>query len=144
MATVAYTKVGGHIIHLTGRADPSDEDWQGYLKFVKGALVPGKGPTVLAFSFGGVPNVAQRQRLNALAEQGTVGLRVAVVTASALGRGVVTALSWFAKDGYRAFSPQDLDAAITYIGAPRALFAEIKSTMSTLAKQVGIPDATFH
>jgi hypothetical protein len=116
---------------------PTDVEWDGYLALLRGRDV--EKMRSLVFTDGGAPNTAQRGQLNdALKGKTSIG---AVVSSSALVRGVVTALRWF-NPKIKAFAPTDTAQALTYLSikSPRDI-AIIRTSMADL--RVALGDDSF-
>jgi hypothetical protein len=95
-----------HIVMLHGAGPPPPDGWRDYLHQIRGKDLTSIG--LLCFTNGGAPDPTQRQELNEV-----IGGRYyarAIVHRSALVRGVVLAVSWFAP-GVKAFSPWTWPAA---------------------------------
>lgn len=135
MATLAFGKVGNCLIYVGGSRDPSDADWDTYIRFLRATSTPDRPQRSLVIS-DSVPNASQRAKLNEVVATAKAGVKVAVVTTSPLGRGVTTALNWFSKDSYRAFAPANLDAAMQYLEVPQSQQAELLRTVQALTKTV--------
>jgi len=137
MQTIAYELVGNCFVLVVGRNNPADLEWDKYLSFVQGHLKPGSSPVTLVSSSGGGPTPAQRERLNKMTK--TVGvektLKVAVLTESAIVRGIATALSWFVS-GYKAFPPDEIGDALDFLGVSGTTAAQVKLLVPNLQKQV--------
>lgn len=138
--TAAWAKVGRACLYISAQTPPSDADWQEYLKWLAAAGKPNAAnPEVISLVYerSAGPTPSQRKQLNDV----TSGwkLRVAVMTPSALVRGMVTAMNWFKKDSYEAFPLEQLDAAITYLQTPPNLVAEVKGTVFGLIKDLDKP-----
>lgn len=95
-----------HIVMLHGAGPPPLEGWRDYLLQIRDKDLTSLG--LLCFTNGGAPDPAQRQELNQVIS-GRYFAR-AIVHRSALVRGVVLAVSWFAP-GVKAFSPWTWPAA---------------------------------
>jgi hypothetical protein len=95
-----------HIVMLHGAGPPPVEGWRDYLRQIRDKDLSRLG--LLCFTNGGAPDPAQRQELSQVVA-GRYFAR-AIVHRSALVRGVVLAVSWFAP-GVKAFSPWTWPAA---------------------------------
>lgn len=98
----------------------TNEDWKEYLLGgLRIARALGAPPLVSLASFAGaVPDASQRRMLaEHLVEHNLRPMvRAAVMTDSALIRGALTAFGWLVpKTTLRAFQPQDLDLALTWL-----------------------------
>jgi hypothetical protein len=99
-----------HILVHTDKP-PSDEEWQDYLRTF--GKVPPERLRTIVFTLGGGPSAAQRKLLND--KLNGKATPAAVVSTSAVVRGIVTALAWFNKD-IKAFAPDQTEAAFEYLG----------------------------
>ncbi len=59
-----------------------------------------------------------------------------MVTASAVVRGIFTAMSWFATFNYRAFTPSQMDEALAFLDVPRMMALEMKSSIVVMRKKI--------
>jgi hypothetical protein len=95
---------------------PSDIEWDGWIE-----LCAKRAPNrfgFLVFSDGGGPSSIQRSKLSRIPELKTIPS--AVVTSSAVGRGIVTAVSWLGTK-VRAFAPANVQGALEYLRVPEEL-----------------------
>jgi hypothetical protein len=91
---------------------PSDDEWEQYCSNIARHVADDQ--TVgIAFTDGGGPNSAQRDRVRAELRERTP--RSAVISRSLIVRGVVTALSWF-NPLTAAFSPEQVNDAFEFAG----------------------------
>jgi hypothetical protein len=99
------------IIMLHGQSPPPDSGWDDYLQQIRTLDVTSLG--LLVFTAGGAPGPAQRRALNLVLD----GRRFAraIVHRSAIVRGVVAAVGWFAP-GVKAFEPAAWAAAAAHAG----------------------------
>src|SRR5687768_13445407 len=92
--------------------DPSDADWDAFLKDLA-AVAPGlRG--VLVYTSGPGPSVSQRARGNAVLAKAPANLPIAVMTSSRVARGIVTAFSWAVDRNIKAFAPTDFQGAVDF------------------------------
>ncbi len=105
--------VGDLMILLHTSRPPSASEWAEYIGAV-GAHDPAKLRT-LVFTDGGAPNSPQRKEVTAAL--GGHPSRGAIVSASMIVRGAVSALGWF-NPLIRAFPPTDIEGALQYLGVP--------------------------
>lgn len=96
-----------------------DSEWDAYIELFR-ALTQEHGPprAVLLLTPRGGPNAAQRRRLSEAGAQ--IGLdqvqRTALMTASTLVRGAITAIAWLMpKVTLRSFGMGALDQALTFV-----------------------------
>jgi hypothetical protein len=122
---------------------PSDPEWQEYLDCVQEMLRHTgsrfKQCAGLAITDGGAPSAAQRHRfVTTLGEQRPVA---AVVTDSALVRGVVTALAWFSV-GIRSYSPAAFAAGLRHVGIAQAYHATVMQDILDASRELSSSVAT--
>ena len=111
---------------------PSDAEWEAY--FAQASKQDPKLLKNLVFTDGGAPSSVQRKQVNDwLAGQPT---RACVITASALARGAVKALSWF-NPQLTAMAPQQLDAAFQYLGVREDEKARVRTEIKLLRVRLG-------
>ena len=108
---------------------PSDADWADYVRQVAdvpfaGALVVGEGNKLAP---------AQRTEVEGWLKRN--GARNAVVTNSAVSRGVMIALGWFGVP-VKAFPPSDLMGALEYLGVPSEHRGEAMVLVARLRRMV--------
>jgi hypothetical protein len=95
---------------------PSDSEWDGWIQICAKRAPNRLG--FLIFTDGGGPSSVQRSKLSRIPELKTIPS--AVVTSSAVGRGIVTAVSWLGTK-VRAFAPANLRDALDYLRVPEEL-----------------------
>src|SRR5262245_29514787 len=88
----------GVIVH--GHGSPSKDDWQTWLEQYRQCSATLDG--VFIYSFGGGPTSSQRNELLRIIETLQHVPPTIMVTASAMVRGIITALSWFIAPPKRA------------------------------------------
>lgn len=136
MTTLAFARFGSCFTYVCGRRDPTDQEWDTYIRFLRQNIVPGVTPRSLVITEGGGPNSAQRTKLTELVAEHSGDLKIAVVTSSAVVRGIFTAMSWFATFNYRAFPPTQLDDALAFLDVSRATAFEMKAAIITMRKKI--------
>jgi hypothetical protein len=85
-----FRRVGRVVVGFHDTAAPTDDEWRGWVEACRAAMSDG-GVGVVQ-SLGGAPSPSQRAILGEAFGKGK--FRTAVLTQSALSRGVVTAVSW--------------------------------------------------
>jgi hypothetical protein len=123
---------GGLMILVHSRGSPSDQEWDGYLAEMT-KHDPEKLLT-LVFTDGGAPSAGQRKVVNDFLEGRTS--RCAVITKSPIGRGVVSALSWF-NPKIKAFPPNAIDDAMRYLGLQTVQFPAVRHQLKVLRDRFG-------
>jgi hypothetical protein len=114
---------------------PTDAEWDAYVDVLMAQPFDG----LVVWTDGVGPNAGQRKRL--LARLGTREQLTAVITSSILARGIVTALSWV-NVPIRAFSPNDVDAAIEFIGAGRDRDRVLRAGVALRLELIGADPAS--
>jgi hypothetical protein len=132
MKNVGIKIVDRLFIVVYGAADPTDDEWAGYLELVERHGI--ERTMQLICTDGGEPSSVQRRRLNELLAGRTVP--VAVVSGSARVRGTVTALSWFNRK-IKAFPPSGLREAIAYLEIPATRTELIEREIIKLRAELG-------
>lgn len=134
MRNLVCTLVGNLGISVHTEYPPSDEEWEDMIQVVrKSDIANFRG---ICFSDGGSPNSAQRKRMNDCLRGRAPA--TAVVTRSALARGVVIAMGWF-NPNIRAFSPDEIDQALRHLKVSESEFGIIKTEVRNLAVKLGKP-----
>lgn len=136
MITLAFARFGSCFTYVCGRRDPTDQEWDFYIRFLRENIVPGVAPRSLVITDGGGPNSAQRTKLTELVAEHAGEIKIAVVTASAVVRGIFTAMSWFATFNYRAFTPRQLDEALVFLDVSRSTAIEMKAAIVSMRKRL--------
>ena len=121
------TNVGDVFVAVHDAQPPTDADWNAtirhYRKF-KPQIRCG-----LIVSEGGGPTAPQRKAL--AGEEASDKVPRAVVTSSAVTRGIVTAMRWIGQD-IRAFSPDELVGAFRFLGIPDEQQKAVLDTVANL------------
>jgi hypothetical protein len=120
--TLAYELAGNLCILVHGEQAPSNADWSGYLAFLREATVA--SPRFLVVTDDVAPTPTQRAGLNELVIARGKPVPTAVMTHSAVARAAVTVLGWF-NSAIRAFAPNELSAALSYLDIEPARRAEV-------------------
>lgn len=134
LSTLAFGRYYDYYVYVGTLLDPSEKDWSEYLDYVAKSRGPnGTVTRTLVYSRGGIPSATQRKKLNEL----TAGLvmKVAVLTDSSLACGVVRVLNWMS-GGYRAFAPEQLNAALQFLEASEKDAPHIGATMRVLERRL--------
>lgn len=128
--TLAYGRFGQIILYISARGAPSASDWAHYIAWFRSTVKRGSDVVSFVYERSPGPNASQRKQLT----EATAGcnLRAAVLATSAVIRTMITAFNWFQKDAYKAFSPEQIDEALVFLGLPRALVPEARKTVQQL------------
>lgn len=117
--------------------DPSPAEWTHYCAQLERDRGQTRGCVVL--TLGGAPSSKQRVELrDAYGDRGIPP--TAVMTRSALARGIMTSLNWFSGNKLVAFDPNDFDRAMQYIATESGPFdrREISEAIWRLASKLEI------
>lgn len=119
-------------------ADPSPEEWSRYCSAIERQRHEMRGTVV--YTLGGGPSSRQRQEMR-VAFHETPMAPVAILTRSAIVRGIITSINWFQGNQLVAFDPNDVDRALQYVGSQGAVIdrGEIIEMLSALAHELNIP-----
>lgn len=138
MKTLAFGKVAGCIVFVSGKYPLDNGEWDAYARFLRAELVPHAHNSGLIFTEGSGPTASQRQLLNEVLAPVVHNLKAAVMTSSALARGIVTAMSWI-YPVYKAFSPSETDEAIQFLGVPQHSAPAVKQLLHKLRLELYSP-----
>ncbi|MET0592925.1 MAG: hypothetical protein ABW133_09515 [Polyangiaceae bacterium] len=132
---------GSTMVVVHGVHPPTDAEWQEGLDYTRSVVNEVRGQLVV--SAGGGPTPRQRKTLHDLWRTRTGGTPpTAVVTSSAIARGIVTAFSWVVKDRICAFSEKQFAEACAFAGV--ADVEMVRATVERLKLRVkaGLPSAS--
>lgn len=108
---MSYELVGSIFVVVHTSQPPSDEEWTRYLESFRPHRDEVAG--ILVYTLGGGPSAKQRGAL--VTVFGDRPPPTAVLTSSAIARGMVTALAWLKGNFIQAFKPDELAAALSYL-----------------------------
>lgn len=130
----------GVFIGVYDAEPPTDREWQLALDLVRERVSEIRCGLIV--TDGGGPNAQQRKALDEQLKHQR-GTPRAVVTSSAIARGIVTATSWL---GHRlkAFSPDELSLAFEFLEVPHerraALMAQVQKLRDELHESPGVSE----
>ena len=127
--TMVWGEHRGVVLAVHSECDPSDREWGGFV----GLCEASRGTAILIVSNGGGPNSAQRAEIDRLSywrDRPT-----AIVTESAIARGIVTAILWTGKN-IRAFYPHQIDDAFDYIAVVAAWRPELVRALAGMKDEI--------
>jgi hypothetical protein len=103
------------MVMIHSKDTPSDDDWTAHLDRLREWLPRTRAPGLMVLSSGGGPTSAQRQRLVGVVHTATI--RVALLSDSAVLRGINTAIGWFLRSkSLKSFSPTRVAEAVRHLG----------------------------
>lgn len=109
---MAYCSINNTAIAVHTPSPPSDEDFEGWLDEI--ARCRAKTIIVVAGASPG-PNTLQRKTMIARIKDAGLVPATAVLTSSAIARGVVTAVNWFNAYPVRGFATEDIAGAMKFL-----------------------------
>jgi hypothetical protein len=130
--TMAFGNFMSCVILVHSATAPTDKEWGHYIDFLKQQRTA--QTKIIVVTEGGSPGASQRAKLTELF--GKVGVPTAVMTESAVARGVVTALSWFYAGKLGAFPTARMDEALIHIGAPVGFAEDIRKIITVLKAEI--------
>ena len=144
MKNAAYRLVHEVIIAVHNARDPRREEWDVYLDMVSSLKIAFNGDCArfrqIIFTDGGIPSSSQRKALIDIAKdlENHGKVKVALVSRSAVARGVITAFRWL---GFPMLScaPDELDRACAFLGLTPAQARDICDATLELCAEVDGP-----
>jgi hypothetical protein len=140
MAAMAYRllRIGeldlALVLHTA--APPGYDEWKALVEEYRRLADTNSGLSglrVLVLTDGGGPNAAQRSMVNDVFRGQP---KVAVVTASALIRGIITVFAWF-NPATTGFAPGELDRALRHLELPPDVLPELLRALTALEQVTG-------
>jgi hypothetical protein len=131
---MAWRTEGRVNVVVHGRRSPTDLEWASYLNETRD---DGGRPDfcIVVLSRGGSPDGKQRTLLANSVAKGARKPPVALLTDSAIVRGVITAMNIF-NPQMKAFATPDLDGAALYLGLTRAERERLEEALVELEREV--------
>ena len=136
--TLKFAKVGQCFLLVLGHEPPSEADWDAYLEFLEKTLSLREPARLLVSSAGGAPSAAQRAKLQVTTKPHAEKAKIAVLTASSVVRGAVTALSWFTK-GYAAFHPDAVDDSLKFLALSTIDSVKVRNELRMMQRDLIVP-----
>jgi hypothetical protein len=138
----AFRLVGPVIVAVHTVGEPSNEEWEDYIRIVlHAARLFGEDMAVvrqILVTDGGGPNPAQRAAIVKATEhiRGAPSVPRAVISSSKFVRGIVTALNWLDRN-VKLFTPEEVDQAIAFLGLEPAIVTEVWEQLSIIDEEMG-------
>jgi hypothetical protein len=133
----AYGRLDRFVIVVHGDDPPTDDVWKEYLDYTFNGATAKDIVRHLVVTRGASPTSAQRrllqERASVLLDEHPTSVRAAIITPSTFARGVVAAISWII-DAPRAFAPDRLADAMSYLDVPMEYYTEIQNMLKTLQR----------
>jgi hypothetical protein len=141
----AYGRVDRFVVVVHGEDPPTDDVWKEYLDYTFNGATAKDVVRHLVVTRGASPTSAQRkllqERASVLLDENPISVRAAIVTPSTFARGVVAAISWII-DAPRAFAPDKLPDAMSYLDIPMEYYTQIQSMVKTLQGALASQEAS--
>lgn len=135
MKTLLFERVHDLLILVHSAANPSEEEWNVYVRFVQETqLSSSPVAALLVYTRGGAPNAGQRKAVLSAAD--STHCLTGVCTDSAIARGVLTAMSWLNKQPMYAFKLEEVDLALQMLEVPFEHRAAAKAVLTRLHAQL--------
>jgi len=136
---MAWSTHGDLLLLAHDKHRPADDEWQAWLRAYETRSPRIRG--VLVRTLGGGPSSSQRKELVQALQAETIRTPTAILTSSAIARGVLTALSWFlsAERLPRTFTFDDVVAALTFLGVDAASESGVRAELARLAASLELP-----
>jgi hypothetical protein len=117
--------------------DPRDEEWERHCQNIEREGKTLRG--LLVYTEGGGPTARHRKRLQRTFENLVIP-PTAILTDSAMVRGIITSINWFADNQLAAFAPKDLSGALRYIArdGPALDTDKIVAMLARLAERLSV------
>ena len=126
---LAYVRVQDVLLMVSGELGVSDQDMTTWLERL--ALHDYRAILVSTRGNGGISSKQRGRIADFWKRSGRKTPPVALVSDSAVSRGVLTAISWLLESPTKAFSPSDLRGALAFLGTS-APAAEVASHIDAL------------
>jgi hypothetical protein len=139
MEHMGFKIVGPLHIILVGEANPTQGDWDEYIRALHAEAKKTADLTqwrTLVITDGGGPNAAQRKNIADLLNGKPSPL--AMLTTNSAMRMIIQALRWF-NSGVRAYAPAEVDQALQFLGVPILKWDSIRQTAIDLQATLKIP-----
>jgi hypothetical protein len=137
LRTLQYDRLNRCIVFVCGEAPIDDAEWDEYVAFLRSRFKPGLTHRSLVVAKGSLTSL-QRKKLAEAVAPVKATLKSAVITESALVRGIVTALEWFSRDVFRIFAPADMDRALEFLDIRDREARELKELTLRLQERLAI------
>jgi hypothetical protein len=136
---MAWSTHGDLLLLAHDEHRPADDEWRGWLRAYETRSPHIRG--VVVRTLGGGPSSSQRKELVQAMHTRTIPTPTAMLTSSAIVRGLLTALSWFlpAERLPTMFALDDVVAALTFLGVDVASEGGVRAELARLAASLDLP-----
>jgi hypothetical protein len=134
MRSFDYTIAARVHVAFHGANDPTDREWEAYLRHIGASLRDVDG--IVGMTMGGGPNRAQRAYAVEFWKQQSKQPPIAVITPSMLVVRMAGALRWFMPTQIKAFSIHDVSGAFDYLGLDAKQRTAVTETIELLKRQI--------
>jgi hypothetical protein len=135
MTTMLFERVRNVLVLVHGAENPSEDEWNSYVRFVHDAQLSATPMTGLfVTTHGGAPNAVQRKSITEAAGPGDPV--ICVCTDSVIARGVLTAIGWIYHAPMHAFRLDEVDRALEALKVDLDRRSEVIATRTRLQLQL--------
>ena len=129
--TMLHRRVKNVLIGFHDKTDPTNQEWNAWLD--ASVVAANDGVVCLIKTLGGTPTAKQRAEIKA--RLGVTKLKTAVLIASGISRGAVTAISWLGVP-VRAYDLHELAKAKEYLGLSTEDVIEAERVLKELGDEI--------
>lgn len=133
--TIRYELVNFTMVLVHNTRPPSDQEWRDYLEVLKQKKASVK--KILVFAVGNGPNAVQRSMYNKTIQENDIRPKVAIISGSAIVRGIVTAFNWFKMDSMQMFPPTGLKDASDYLELTSMEYTTVVGVIDRFRAELG-------
>jgi hypothetical protein len=126
---------GAHLL-VHNEVPPDDEEWAFNLSAILENKKEIKG--IFVYTMGGGPNAVQRSSYNNALEKAGIKPKVAVLSGSAVVRGILTAFNWVQGGTMRLFPLDGVGPACDYLGLSGLEQTAVSTELQKFKSELGI------
>lgn len=138
--TFLWSTAGNVGVFVHGLKEPLDAEWRNSIDQLAAEASTMKG--ILVYTLGGGPNSSQRKYLAEMWKRRGAMVPTALLTPSAVIRGIATALNWVLPKPIRTFSPEQVEDAAGYLQLNKDETRAAQAKIAELRAALGIADQT--
>jgi hypothetical protein len=130
---IAWGWVEGYLILVSVRGAIDQTEWNALIADIAARRASLQGALVAPRS---APTATQRRQLVEVTQGSSIV--AAILSSSPVVRAALTALNFFTRGQGKAFPPEQVDAAWSFIGAPQHLYPQAHETLAALEAKLGL------
>lgn len=136
--TVSH-RIEGDVLYVRhNNRSPADAHWDELIEEVREYLKTRPMLRILVSTKTSGPSARQRAQINQVVREANATVRVAVLSASTVVRGIVTALSWANVIDIRSFQPHDVAGGLAFLGVEAGRQSQALRILEELGRAVGV------